>query len=326
MTVLISAWSIRRYGAPEQLAPVTRELHDPGPGEVLIQIHASAVSRADGMIRAGIPRWARPFLGFCCPRKDLIGTCFSGKVIAIGTGVSRFSIGDEVFGETGLSFGANASHICQKQDGVLMHKPDTLTHQEAAVMCDGPLTSLNFLREVAALHPGEKVLVLGASGSLGTAAVQIAAAMGAEVSGTCSACNAGLVASLGAVHVIDYASEDLDQNTERYDVVYDTLGVSSFSQAKRTLTRDGRYVCPVLSVDLLCAMLRSSMFGSRKAQFSATGMLKPEILRPMLFQLIKMVEDDKFAPVMDRTYPFDQLIEAHRYMETGHKRGNVVVA
>ena len=148
-----------------------------------------------------------------------------------------------------------------------MHKPDTLTHQEAAVMCDGPLTSLNFLREVAALRPGEKILVIGSSGSLGTAAVQIAAAIGAEVSGTCSARNAGLVASLGAVHVIDYASKALNQNVDRYDVIYDTLGVSSFSQARGNLTRDGRYVCPVLSIDLLCAMFRTYMFGSRKAQF-----------------------------------------------------------
>jgi NADPH:quinone reductase-like Zn-dependent oxidoreductase len=326
MTASLDAWSIRRYGAPEQLAPVTRPISEPGPGEVLIRIHASAVSRADGMMRAGIPRFARPFLGFRRPRKDLAGTCLSGEVIATGPDVSRFSVGDQVFGEAGLNFGANASHIVLDENGVLVPKPDTLSHEEAAVMCDGPLTSFNFLREIAELRAGEKVLILGASGSLGSAAVQIAAAMGAEVSGTCSARNSGLVASLGATHVIDYAQDDFTKGAERYDVIYDTLGVSSFGRAKAALARSGRYVCPVLSLDLLWAMLRTSMLSSRRARFSATGLLKPEVLRPMLGQLIEMIEDDKLAPVMDRTYPLDQLIEAHRYMETGHKRGNVVVA
>lgn len=326
MTASLNAWSIRRYGAPEQLAPVTRPMPEPGPSEVLIRIHASAVSRADGMMRAGIPRFARAFLGFRRPRKNLVGTCLSGEVIATGQGVSRFSVGDRAFGEAGLNFGANASHICLDETGVLMHKPDALSHEEAAVMCDGPLTSLNFLREIAELRVGEKVLILGAAGSLGSAAVQIAAAMGAEVSGTCSARNAGLVASLGASHVIDYTQEDFANRSERYDVIYDTLGISSFGRAKAALTRSGRYVCPVLGFDLLWALLRTSMLGTRKARFSATGLLKPEVLRPMLNQLIEMIEDDKLAPVMDRTYPLDQLIEAHRYMETGHKRGNVVVA
>ena len=192
-------------------------------------------------------------------------------------------------------------------------------------MCDGPLTSFNFLHKIAELRGGEKVLILGASGSLGSAAVQIATAMGAEVSGTCSARNAGLVASLGARQVIDYNQEDFARRGERFDVIYDTLGISSFRQSKSALARSGRYVCPVLSFDLLRAMLRSSIVGNRKARFAATGMLKPDIQRFMLGQLIELIDDSKFAPVMDRTYPFDQLIEAHLYMESGHKRGNVVV-
>ena len=325
MTASLNAWSIRGYGGPEQLAPVKRPMPDVGPNEVLIRIRASAVSRADGMMRAGIPRIARVFLGIRRPRKDLVGTGLSGEVIAAGQIVFRFSVGDQVFGEAGLNFGANASHICLNENGVLMLKPDALSHEEAAVMCDGPLTSLNFLREIAKLLAGEKVLILGAAGSLGSAAVQIAAAMGAEVSGTCSARNAELVASLGATHVIDYTQEDFAERDERYDVIYDTLGVSSFGQSKSALTRSGRYVCPVLGHELLGAMLRTSMIGNRKARFSATGLLKPEDLRAMLQQLIEMIEDGKLAPLMDRAYALDQLIEAHRYMETGHKRGNVVV-
>jgi len=321
----LKAWSVTRYGGPEQLAPVTRPLPAPEASEVLIRIRASAVTRADGMMRAGLPRFARPFLGCKRPRHDLSGTCLSGEVVAIGSAVSRFAVGDAVYGMAGLDFGGNASHIRLDENGVLMPKPDSLSHEEAAVMSDGMATSLNFLREVAGLRAGEKVLILGASGSLGTAAVQIAAAMGAEVTGTCSARNAGLVASLGAAHVIDYNAEDFTASGERYDVIYDTLGVSSFRRARRALTGTGRYVCPVLSGGLLVAALRSALFGKRKARFSATGMLKPEVQRALHSQLIELVEADKLAPVMDRTYPLDALIEAHRYMESGRKRGNVVV-
>lgn len=325
MTQTIAAWSIRRYGAAETLAPVTRQLAAPKAGEVLIAVRASAVTRADGMMRSGTPRWTRPFLGLRRPRNDLVGTCFSGEVIATGPGAGRFAVGDQVFGEAGLSFGANASHICVAEDAVIMPKPAALTHEEAAVMCDGPLTSLNFLREIAALRPGEKVLILGASGSLGSAAVQIAAAMGADVTGTCSTRNTGLVAELGANEVIDYTATDPLRGDRRYDVIYDTLGITRFGKARRALTKHGRYVCPVLSFGLLGAMLRSAVIGRRKARFSATGMLKPEALRPMLSELFEMVDNGRLAPVMDRTYPFDSLIEAHRYMDGGHKRGNVVV-
>ena len=325
MTATLTAWSIDRYGAPEVLNPVTRPIPAPGPSEILIRIRASAVTRADGMMRAGQPLFARPFLGLRRPRRNLSGTGLSGEVIAVGDNVSRFDVGDAVFGEAGLKFGANASHICLDESGVLMKKPAALSHEDAAVMCDGPLTSLNFLREVAELRPGQTVLILGASGSLGSAAVQIAAAMGAEVTGTCSARNADMVVGLGASRVIDYTQEDFTEGTERYDVIYDTLGVSSFAAAKGSLTQHGRYVCPVLGLGLLGAMLWTTVARARKARFSATGMLKPEVLRPMLGTLTRMVEDGTLAPVIDRVYPLADLIEAHRHMETGHKRGNVVV-
>jgi NADPH:quinone reductase-like Zn-dependent oxidoreductase len=325
MSATLTAWSVQRYGSPDMLAPVSRPIPNPGPGEVLIRIRASAVTRADGMMRAGQPRFARLFLGLRRPRQNLSGTGLSGEVIAVGDSVSRFAVGDAVFGEAGLKFGANASHICLDECGVLMKKPAALSHEDAAVMCDGPLTSLNFLREVAELRAGQKVLILGASGSLGSAAVQIAAAMGADVTGTCSARNTRTVEALGASRVIDYTQQNFTEGTERYDVIYDTLGVSSFAAAKGSLTRSGRYVCPVLGIGLLGAMLRTRIAGTRKARFSATGMLKPEVLRPMLGTLTRMVEDGKLALVIDRVYPLADLIEAHRHMETGHKRGNVVV-
>jgi NADPH:quinone reductase-like Zn-dependent oxidoreductase len=325
MTATLTAWCIRRYGAPDQIAAVQRTMPTPGPTEILIRIHASAVTRADGMMRSGTPRYARLFLGLKRPRNNLVGTCLSGEVVAVGPAVARFAVGDEVFGEAGLAFGANASHICLDAEGVLMPKPADLTHQDAAVMCDGPLTSLHFLENVASLKPGERVLILGGSGSLGSAAVQIAAAMGADVTATCSARNVDLMASLGADHVIDYVQDDALSGSGKYDVIYDTLGIATFGAAAKTLTPRGRYVCPVLSLRLLGAILRTSVMGQRKARFSAAGLQKPELLRSLLIRLIKMIAAGTLSPVQDRVYPLADLIEAHRHMETGHKRGNVVV-
>ncbi|WP_439154317.1 NAD(P)-dependent alcohol dehydrogenase [Yoonia sp.] len=325
MTTTLTAWSIKHYGAPEVLNPVTRPIPEPGPNQILIRIHASAVTRADGMMRAGQPLFARPFLGLRRPRQNLSGTGLSGEVIAAGHNVSRFAVGDAVFGEAGLKFGANASHICLDETGVLMKKPATLSHEDAAVMCDGPLTSYHFLHEIAQIQPGQRILILGGSGSLGTAAVQIATAAGANVSATCSTRNVRFVSELGAERVIDYTKEDFTALPDRYNVIYDTLGVSSFARAKARLTDDGRYICPVLTLPLLGAMLRSRMTGGRRAMFTAAGLQPPEILRAHLTQLLAMMEAGTLSPVLDRVYPFADLVEAHRHMETGHKRGNVVI-
>lgn len=325
MTATLTAWSIERYGAPDVLNPVTCPLPTPGPSEVLIRIRASAVTRADGMMRAGRPLFARPFLGLRRPRQNLSGTGLSGEVIAIGHEVGRFAVGDAVFGEAGMKFGANASHICLDEASVLMKKPDALSHEDAAVMCDGPLTSYHFLQEVTQLRSGQRVLILGGSGSLGTAAVQIARAAGAHVAATCSTRNTAFVAGLGADRVIDYTQEDFTALPERYDVIFDTLGVSSFRAARRRLTNNGRYVCPVLTLPLLSAMLQSRLIGRRRALFAAAGLQSPEILRAHLAHLLSMVEAGTLSPVLDRVYPLTDLIEAQRHMETGHKRGNVVV-
>ena len=324
MTGTLTAWRIARYGAPEVLHQVTRPVPTPGLTEVLIRIRASAVSRADGMMRAGTPRYSRLFLGLARPRNDLIGTCLSGEVVAVGTRVSQFAVGDAVFGEAGMAFGANASHICLDEFGVLLQKPESLSHEDAAVMCDGPLTSLHFLETVAGLKPGERVLILGGSGSLGSAAVQIAKTMGAHVTATCSTRNVDLLLSLGADRVIDYTAEDALSGNSKHDVIYDTLGLASFRKAARALVPEGRYVCPVLSLALLGAMLRTGLVGRRKAKFSAAGLQKPAVLRPLLTRLLGLIENRSLVPLLDRTYPLADLIEAHRYMETGHKRGNVV--
>lgn len=323
------AWDIKRYGSPGVLAPVTRAMPAPKAGQVLIRIRASAVTRADGMMRAGTPRFARLFLGLSRPRAGLSGTCFAGDVVAVGEGVTRFVVGEAVFGEAGLQFGANASHICLDAGGSLVSKPETLSYEEAAVMADGALTSWHFLTRVAQVTPGERVLILGGSGSLGTAAVQFAAALGAHVTATSSARNSDLLRSLGAAQTIDYTTQDPlrpgTPNHGPYDVIFDTLGVASFGAAKPALTAKGRYVCPVLGLRLLKDMLVGGLFGTKRAAFAAAGMEKPEVHRAQLAEILQVMAEGRFSPVMDRTYPFADLVEAHTYVETGHKRGNVVV-
>ncbi|RXV58038.1 NAD(P)-dependent alcohol dehydrogenase [Roseovarius sp. A46] len=325
MTATRTAWHIPRYGRPEILTPVTLPMPQPGPKEVLIRIHASAVTRADGMMRKGEPLFARPFLGLRRPRNGLSGTGLSGEVLAVGHEVSRFAPGDMVFGEAGMRFGANASHICLDEDGVLMPKPDSLSHEDAAVLCDGVLTSWHFLRNLGEVQSGDRVLILGGAGSLGSAAVQIAAALGAEVTATSSARNTSFVASLGATRVIDYSSEEALQAGAGFDVIFDTLGVASFSAARPALAEAGRYLCPVLTLRRLPAIMFSSLVGRKRALFAAVGLEKPPRLQAMLSEILTQIDQDRLTPVLDRIYPLSDLIEAHAYVEAGHKRGNVVV-
>ena len=325
MQATFDAWNVTRYGGPDVLSPTTRTLAEPGKGEVLIRIRASAVTRADGMMRSGTPRFARLFLGLKRPRAGLSGTCFAGDVVAVGPEVIRFAPGDAVFGEAGLAFGANATHITLDEMGSLVAKPESLPYEEAAVMFDGAMTSWHFLTAVAGLKAGERVLILGGSGSLGTAAIQFAAALGAHVTASASARNAELLRALGADAVIDYRSEEALTPGAGYDVIFDTLGVESFGAAKPALTPTGRYVCPVLGLRLLRDMIVTARSRGKRAKFAAAGMLKPREHRAMFGPILELVAEGRFSPVMDRSYPFDALVEAHRYVATGRKRGNVVV-
>ena len=325
MEATFNAWEVTRYGAPDVLVPVTRAVPTPGVGQVLVRIRASAVSRADGLMRASKPKFARLFLGLKRPRAGLSGTCFAGDVVASGEGVTDFAVGDAVFGEAGLQFGANATHICIDAGGSLLKKPDPIAYEDAATLFDGAMTSWHFLTRVAQVQPGDRVLILGGSGSLGSAAVQFAKALDADVTASASARNADLLWSLGADHVNDYTSEDPLQRGAGYDVVFDTIGVSSFGAAKPALAKGGRYICPVLGLRLLRDMIMTGFFGSKKAKFAAAGMSKPEVHRQELSEILALMDKGQFAPVMDRTYPLADLVEAHAYVETSRKRGNVVV-
>jgi NADPH:quinone reductase-like Zn-dependent oxidoreductase len=204
--------------------------------------------------------------------------------------------------------------------------PEGLSFAEATTYCDGPLTSLNFLKEIARIKPGQKVLINGASGSLGTAAVQLAKHLGAEVTAVCSTRNTGLVESLGADHVIDYTKKDFTQNKQRYDVIYDTIGKSSFGKSKNALRENGQYISPVLKFSLLRQMLWTSKMGKKKAKFAATGLRADDELRTMLAELVGIYKEGRLKVVIDRQYPLEKVAEAHTYIAAGRKKGNVVIS
>lgn len=316
---------LTRYGSPDNLQMLEVAQPMPKDNEVLVKVQASTVTKADTMMRRADPFISRFFLGFFKPKNPVTGTGFAGKVEAVGKAVTQFKIGDEVFGETGVNFGANAEYVTVPEGGVLALKPFIMSFEEAAPITDGHLTSLNFLKNLARIQQGQKVLINGASGSVGTAAVQIAKYFGAEVTGVTSTRNLELVKSLGADHTVDYTKADFTTTGQIYDIIFDTIGKSPFSKSKKALAKNGIYLSPKLGFVLLLQMLWTARFGSKKAMFSATGLLPHPELRSMMGALLDMIKEGKLRTIIDRQYPLEQATEAHRYVDTGRKRGNVVL-
>lgn len=314
-----------KYGSPDVLE--LKEVENPTPkgNEVLVRVYAASATAADCLIRKGTPFFGRLFIGLMRPNSPITGTGFAGVIEAIGKDVKLFKEGDSVFGETGIGFSTNAEYVCLPEDGVLATLPNTMTYEEAAPVCDGALTSLSFLKDIGNIQRGQSVLINGASGSLGSAAVQIAKHFGAEVIGVCSTTNLDMVKSLGADKVIDYTKEEFTKTDQTYDIIFDTVGKSSFSRCKGSLKENGVYLSPVLNLPLLFQMIWTSTFGRKKAKFSATGLRPASELRVLLNELKEWIEAGKIKSVIDRTYPLTQTAEAHRYVETGHKKGNVVI-
>jgi NADPH:quinone reductase-like Zn-dependent oxidoreductase len=314
------------YGSPEVLQLQTVKKPEPKDNEVLVEVHAASATTADGMMRTGKPYLARLFTGIRTPKQPIPGTGFAGIIRAIGKNVSSFQIGDKVFGETTLGFSTNAEYVAVPENGVILPLPEYLSFYEAASICDGHLTSYNFLTSVALVKKGQKVLINGAAGALGTAAVQIANHLGAEVTAVCSTRNVGLVKSLGADFVVDYSKQDFTTTRKKYDVIFDTVGKSSFRKAQNALTETGEYISPVLQFPLLIQTLKTSGSKGKKAKFAATGMKKDNELREMLGHVLEIIQAGKLKTVIDRQYPLEKLAEAHTYIATGHKKGNVVIA
>ncbi|VAW34439.1 Bifunctional protein: zinc-containing alcohol dehydrogenase; quinone oxidoreductase (NADPH:quinone reductase); Similar to arginate lyase [hydrothermal vent metagenome] len=312
------------YGPPEvlQLQEVAKPV--PTDNEVLIKVHAAAATAAGLTGRKGEPFFTRLFTGLTKPKKNILGMELAGEIEAVGKDVKLFKAGDQVFGLTGVSLGANAEFRCLPEEATLLTKPANMSYEESVAVVEGGLTALNFLRNKANIQPGQKVLIYGASGSVGTASVQIAKQFGAEVTGVCSTTNLELVKSLGADEVIDYTKEDFTENDETYDIIFDTVGKRSFSQCKGSLTPKGIYL-DAAGVATIFPMLWTSMFGSKKAILAATYLRPASKITKDLIFLKELIEAGKIQAVIDRRYPLEQTAEAHRYVETGRKKGNVVI-
>jgi NADPH:quinone reductase-like Zn-dependent oxidoreductase len=309
------------YGSPDMLE--LQEVAKPVPKEhdILIHVHAAAVTPADIAFRKGEPLLGRVFTGLMRPKR-IPGVEFAGEIEAVGTAVTRFHTGDQVFGTAGTGFGAHAEYLCLGEEGVVARKPARLTDEEAVAVCDGALTALVFLRDEAHIQRGQKVLINGASGAVGAAAAQLAKYFGAEVTGVCSTTNVALVKSLGADAVIDYTKEDFTTNGQTYDIIFDTVGKRSFARCQGSLTPEGVCLATVPTLAILLQTVWTARLGRKKAIFTTTG-LKQRTAN-LLF-LSELVEAGKFRAVIDRRYPLEEVAEAHRYVENGHKKGNVVI-
>lgn len=316
---------VPKYGNPNVLEVVSRPKPVLTKDELLIRNHAAPITAADMQLRAGEPKMSRLFLGLNRPKQSIPGACFAGEVVAFGEDVASFNIGDRVFGLTGLMFGTYAEYLVVKANGVVVGMPDDLSYEKAAAFCDGHATSYNFLTQVVKLQRGQRILINGASGALGTAAIQIAKYFGANVTGVCSERNIGLVKSLGADEVLDYTKVDITSLEERYDIVYDTVGKLNYRKVRNILTTKGEYLSPVLEFKLLFHVLSSSLFTKKKARFEATGMNSPAKLKALLEGVLEIYDSGKLKTYLDRQYTMENIIDAHKYVEKGHKRGNVVM-
>jgi len=313
-----------KYGPPDVLQ--LKEVDKPVPkdNEVLVRIYATTVTRAGCAFIKGAPLISRFFsvdgfhlTGIIRPINPRPGMELAGEIESVGKDVKLFKEGDQVFGEC---LGAFAEYVCMPEEGVLAIKPTNMTYEEAAAVCDGVLTALPYLRDKGNIQSGQKVLINGASGSIGTAAVQLAKYFGAEVTGVCSTTNLEMVKSLGADKVIDYTKEDFTRAGQTYDIIFDTVAKSSFSRCKSSLKQRGVY----LKTFITLANLTSKM-GSKKAIFAAVGMRPSSEKTKDLIFVKELIEAGKIKSVIDRRYPLEQIAEAHRYVDKGHKKGSVVI-
>ncbi|WP_144699953.1 NAD(P)-dependent alcohol dehydrogenase [Fictibacillus phosphorivorans] len=293
-----------KYGSPQVL--ILQQVPKPAPKEndVLIKIHATTVTTGDVRVRgfnSPLLYWLpmRLFLGIRRPRKPILGVELAGVVEEVGQRVSRFKKGDHVYAMTGMRFGAHAEYICLPEDGIVAHKPQNVTFEEAAAIPFGGTTALHFLRK-GKIESGQNILIYGASGAVGSAAVQLAKFFDTEVTAVCGPTNLELVKSLGADHVVDYTKEDYTKSEKKYDIIFDAVGKTSTSKSHNALTANGKFV----TVD-------------------GQGIAK-ERKEDLVF-LKERIESGQMKPVIDRYYMLDQISEAHEYVETGRKKGNVVI-
>lgn len=320
----MKAVQCKKYGGPEVLYIKDMEKPAPKDNEVLIRIRATVAAPADSAFRKGDPAVARLFTGLSHP-KQIPGDAISGTIEAIGKDVTRFKVGDGIYGSSGAKFGSNAEYITLAETEAIFEKPQNVSFEEAAAISEGAITALPFLRDSGKIKKGDRVLIIGASGGVGVYSVQLAKHFGAHVTGVCGPNNQQLVRDLGADRVIDYTKTDYLADENAYQIIFDAVGKSSFTRSKKALLPGGVYMTTVPTGPVMLQMLLTSIAGKRKAVFSATGIRKPADKSKDLSILRQLIEEGTLKAVIDRSYSLDQIAEAHRYVDTGHKRGSVVV-
>jgi NADPH:quinone reductase-like Zn-dependent oxidoreductase len=311
-----------RYGPPEVVRILEVEQPTIKEDELLVKVHATTVNRTDCAFRAAKPFIVRFFAGLIRPRATVLGGEFAGVVEAVGSGVTSFKVDDRVFGYREGTWGAHAEYLSMPEDGSLAAMPGNVTYEQAASSTEGSQYALSFIR-AAKIQSGQDVLVHGATGAIGSAAVQLLKSLGANVTAVCDTKNVELVKGLGPDRVIDYLAEDFTKDAQAYDVVIDAVGKSTFGRCKRLLKPGGIYLSSELgrlAQNPVLALI-TPLSGGKKVMFPIPKMNDPEVVR----NLKGLIESGEFKPVIDRTYPLDKIVEAYRYVETGQKIGNVVI-
>lgn len=319
-----------QFGSPEVLHLEEVEKPSPKEDEVLIKVHATSATTGDANARGfthippGFGPLPRLMLGITGPRNPIIGADVAGEIEAVGRDVKSFKVGDQVYGIDGDNLRAYAEYVCRLEDGALAIKPSNLSYEEAAAVPFGATTALYFLQEKGKIQSGQQILVNGASGGVGSYAVQLAKYFGAEVTGVCSTGNIELVKSLGADEVIDYTQEDFTKNGQAYDIIFDVVGGEiSFSKVRNSLKENGIFLAVAGGLKEGLQMAWTSVVGNKKVIFGGGGSSERKDYLDFLRELI---EEGNLRPVVDRIYPLEEIVEAHRYVDAGGKKGNVAIS
>lgn len=314
-----------RYGGPDVITLDDIAMPTISPTQVLVKVTAAIVSPTDVNFRSGKPVISRLFSGLLRPKKAVHGEMFTGVIEAIGSDVTTFQVGDRVYGTNGMKLGSYAEYVAVDVTEAIKTIPENIDAIQALTLLDGGITALPFLQEAGSIQAGQSVLINGASGAVGSMAIMIAKQFGCEVTGVCSTANVETVLSLGADHVIDYRSTDFTAQPKQYDLIFDAVGKSSFTKCKRILTPNGLYLTTVPTPGILLGSLRRKKTTGKRAGFLAAGLRKPNVKIADLKQLEEMLLAKTLRPLIGRQFPLEQLGDAQRYVETGHKVGNVVV-
>jgi len=310
------------YGAPEVIHVIDVARPVPVDNEVLIRVHASTVNRTDCGMRSATPFITRLFSGWRRPKHQILGSEVAGIITAVGSSVTQFAVGDQVFGVNMADYGSNAEYVCMRESAALTTMPPGLAFDVAAAASDGAVLALTYLQRVG-LHPGQRIVVYGASGSIGSAGVQLAKHFGAHVTAVCSTPDVETVRALGADVVIDYLTDDFTSNGETYDYVFDAVGKHSFRRCRRSLAPGGAYL--VTDLGFLWQNPWLALFTSRFTRRRKVLFPLPAYNKEKVVLIEQLLANGEFRPLIDRRYPLDEIVAATKYVETGQKVGNVVI-